>query len=78
MKRQDLIDNILDLKSALYFIRKETEDYFSISEYDSVYGDINEYEYNEFDSFKNNKELKEYIKYLRNLVEGYILNDKEW
>ncbi len=72
MKREELIENILDLKSTLYFIRKETEDYFCITEFDSVYGDINNYEYNEFASFKNNKELKEYIKYLRNLVDTYI------
>ena len=76
MKREELIENILDIKNTLYFIRKETEDYSYISEFDSVYGDINDYEYNEFDSFKNNKELKEYIKYLRNLVDTYIL--KNW
>ena len=75
MKREELIENILDIKNTLYFIRKETEDYSYISEFDSVYGDINDYEYNEFDSFKNNKELKEYIKYLRNLVDTYILKN---
>ena len=75
MKRQELIDNILDIKRTLYFIRNETEDYTAISEYDSVYGDINDYEYNEFDSFKTNKELKDYIKYLRNLVDSYIMNN---
>lgn len=76
MKREELIENILDLKSALYFIKKETEDFSAITEYDSIYGDICDYEYNEFDSFKNNNELKEYIKYLRNVINNYIL--KNW
>lgn len=77
MKREELIENILDLKSALYFIREETEDFTAITEYDSIYGDINDYEYNEFESFKNNKELKEYIKYLRDVIDKYILKDFE-
>lgn len=76
MKREELIENILDIKHTLYFIREETEDFNAITDYDSIYGDICDYEYNEFDSFKNNKELKEYIKYLRNVINNYIL--KNW
>lgn len=74
MRRQELIENILDIKNTLDFIREETEDYTAITEYDSVCGDINEYEDNDFDMFKSNLELKEYIKYLRDLVESYYLN----
>lgn len=77
MKREELIENILDIKSTLYFIRKETEDFNAITEYDSIYSDINSYEDNEFESFKNNKELKEYIKYLREIIDNYILKDYE-
>ena len=74
MRRQELIENILDIKKTLDFIREETEDYTAITEYDSVCGDINEYEDNDFDTFKSNLELKEYIKYLRDLVDSYYLN----
>ena len=77
MKREELIENILDIKSTLYFIRKEMEDFTAITDYDSIYGDINSYEDNEFESFKNNKELKEYIKYLRDVIDNYILKDFE-
>lgn len=77
MKREELIENILDIKSTLYFIRKETEDFSAITEYDSIYSDINSYEDNEFESFKNNKELKDYIKYLREIIDNYILKDYE-
>lgn len=73
MRREELIENILDIKNTLYFIREETEDMTAVTEYDSVYGDINEYENDRFDSFKTDEELKEYIKYLRDLVEHYIL-----
>lgn len=73
MRREELIENILDIKNTLYFIREETEDMTAITEYDSVYGDINEYENDRFDSFKTNEELKAYIKYLRDLIENYIL-----
>ena len=77
MKREELINNIIDIQNTLYFIREETEDYTAITEYDSIYGDIDSYIYNDFDSFKNKKELEEYIKYLRKVVENYMIKRGE-
>lgn len=78
MKREELINNILDIKETIYFIREETEDYTAVTEYDSIYGDICEYEEDNFEEWTI-KELKDYIKYLREeIVEDYMMNREDY
>lgn len=75
MKREELINNILDIKETIYFIREQEEDYYSLNDYDSIYGDICEYEDNNFEEWTI-KELKDYIKYLREeIVEDYMIKN---
>lgn len=66
--KNKLINEILLLHDKLGLIVEKEYNYESISEFDSVYSDINDYQDNNFEDFKTNKELKEYIKYLENLI----------
>ena len=72
-KRQELINTILDLQDDVRELMYQNSDYYSINDYDLVNSDINSYVENDFISFKNNKDLERYIKYLKE----YILKEKK-
>ncbi len=72
-KRQQLINTILDLQDNVRELMYQNSDYYSINDYDLVNSDINSYVENDFISFKNNKELERYIKYLKE----YILKERK-
>lgn len=67
-RRDEYIKVILDLQEEVRKLAEANYDYYSISEYESVVGDINDYQDNEFEDFKTDKDFKEYIKYLKHLV----------
>lgn len=66
--RNYYIDKINYFHDILRIVRDKHYDYFSISEYDSVYADILDYEDNNFEDFKTDEEFKEFIEYLRHLI----------
>jgi len=66
--RQKLIDEILALHDELRDKRDENEQWDAITEYDCVYSDLLDYEYNQFEDFKNNKELADFKAYLEGLI----------
>lgn len=67
-KRQKLIDTILILQDDVRDLMIENYDFYAITDYDLINSDINSYIENDFESFKSNKDLKEYITYLKNNV----------
>ncbi len=66
--RQKLIDTILTLQDDVRELMYKNSDFYAITEYDMINSDINSYAENDFESFKNNKDLKKYITYLKNDV----------
>ena len=66
--RQFYIDRILFLQDDIRQLAEKYYDYYSVNEYESVNGDINDYQDDDFRCFKNRKELKEYIEYLEGLI----------
>ena len=66
--RQKLIDTILTLQDDVRELMYKNSDFYAITDYDMINSDINNYAENDFESFKNNKELKRYITYLKNDV----------
>lgn len=69
--RQEYIDEILDLQDDVRKLADKYYDYFSINEYECVVSDINDYQDEDFETFESDEELKDYIKYLKDLI-------KEW
>ena len=67
-ERQKLIDTILTLQDDVRDLMIQNYDYYSINDYDLINSDINSYVENDFESFKNNEDLKRYITYLKNDV----------
>lgn len=66
--RENYIETISYYQDILRVIRDYNEDSFAITEYDSVYQDILDYQENGFESFENAKDFEEYIKYLKKLI----------
>lgn len=66
--RKKLIDTILTLQDDVRELMYENSDFYAITDYDMINSDINSYVENDFKSFKNNKDLKKYITYLKNDV----------
>lgn len=65
--RDKYINKISYLQDLLRVVRDYNNDFFSITEYDSVYGDILEYQDNNFEDWKE-KDFKEFIEYLKDLI----------
>lgn len=63
--RQKLIDTILTLQDDVRELMYKNSDFYAITDYDMINSDINSYAENDFESFKSNKDLKEYITYLK-------------
>ncbi len=66
--RQEYIDEILDLQDDVRKLADKYYDYFSINEYECVVSDINDYQDEDFETFESDEELKDYIKYLKDLI----------
>ena len=66
--RQKLIDEILDMHDKLRDARDKHETWDAITEFDCVYSDLLDYEDNQFEDFKNNKELIEFRDYVKDLI----------
>jgi len=67
MKRNLFIKEIEDYQDVIYTLREENYDYFSITEFDSVYQDILDYQEDQFEEWTT-KDFKEFIKYLERLT----------
>ena len=67
MKRDYYIDIIDYYQDILRIIRDKHADYTAITEYDSVYSDILEYQDNDFENWKE-KDFVDFIVYLRDLI----------
>lgn len=68
MRNNIYIDKINFYQDLLKIIRDYNEDYNAITEYASVYQDILDYQDNEFEDFKSDKEFEDFIKYLKKLI----------
>lgn len=66
------IDEIEYLQDLLAIIRDRESDPTAITDYDSVYADILEYQDNDFDSFEDDNDLYDYVNYLKVLIIGAI------
>lgn len=66
--RQEYIDEILDLQDDVRKLADKYYDYFSINEYECIVSDINDYQDEDFETFESEEELKDYIKYLKDLI----------
>ena len=67
MKRELFIKEIEDYQDIVYTLREENQDYYSITEFDSVYQDILDYQEDQFEEWTT-KDFKEFIKYLERLT----------
>lgn len=67
MKRDLFIKEIDDYHDIIYTLKEENYDYYSISEYDSVYQDILDYEDDNYYGWTT-KDFKEFIHYLEELT----------
>jgi hypothetical protein len=66
--REKYIDEIDYLQDLLCVVRDRNEQWDSITEYDSVCGDICDYQDNDFEDFETDEDLKEFIDYLKDLI----------
>ena len=66
--RDKYIDTINYYHDILRVVRDKHADWTAITEYDSVYQDILDYQENDFESFESYKDFQEYIKYLKELI----------
>lgn len=66
--RENYIETINYYHDILRVVRDYKEDPIAITEYDSVYSDILEYEDNDYEQFENEQDYKEFIKYLKELI----------
>lgn len=62
----DIIEN--EYKPKIKELRDNLNDYYSISEYDSVYQDILDYEDNRYEDFETKIDFDKFIFYLKKLV----------
>ena len=69
-KRNSYIDAIDYYQDILRIVRDYNYDFQCISEFDSVYQDILDYQENEFEDFKSDADFKEFIDYLKDLIIG--------
>lgn len=67
MKRDLFINEINDYQDILKTILEESYDYYSVSEYESVYFDITEYEYDKYEGWTT-IDFIEFIRYLQELT----------
>jgi uncharacterized protein YozE (UPF0346 family) len=67
MKKELFIKEIEDYQDIVYTLREENQDYYSITEFDSVYQDILDYQEDQFEDWTT-KDFKEFIKYLEQLT----------
>ena len=67
MKRDLFIKEIEDYHDIIGTLVEENYDYYSISEFESVYQDILDYEEEQFEDWTT-KDFKEYIKYLEDIT----------
>ena len=67
MKRRLFIKEIDDYHDVIYTLREENQDWYGISEFDSVYQDILDYEDTEYEDWTT-KDFKEFIHYLEELT----------
>lgn len=67
-KREQYIKEILDLQDDVRKLADKHYDYFSINEYECIVSDINDYQDEDFETFESEEELKDYIKYLKDLI----------
>lgn len=67
MKKELFIKEIEDYQDIVYTLREENQDYYSITEFDSVYQDILDYQEDQFEEWTT-KDFKEFIKYLERLT----------
>lgn len=67
MKKELFIKEIEDYQDIVYTLREENQDYYSITEFDSVYQDILDYQEEQFEEWTT-KDFKEFIKYLERLT----------
>ena len=61
------IDYISYLQDILGIVREYHQDYYSVSEFDSVYQDILDYQEDEFEGWYT-KDFTQFIDYLRKLI----------
>ena len=73
--RDKYIDKINYLQDLLCIVRDRNEQWDSITEFDSVYGDICDYQDNDFEDFETDDELKDFIDYLKDLIIGGIKDE---
>lgn len=64
---KNYIDKIDYLKEILKVVRDNNQESFSITEYDSVYADILDYQENNFDGWYT-KDFIQFIDYLKKLI----------
>lgn len=67
MKRRIFIKEIDDYYDVIYTLREENQDWYGVSEFDSVYQDILDYEEDKFKDWTT-KDFKEFIHYLEELT----------
>lgn len=73
-KREQYIKEILDLQDVILDLIDKHSDFYTINDYDLINSDINSYADEDFDMFEDDEELKDYIKYLKDVIE---LGDKQ-
>lgn len=71
MKRKYYIDLIDKYHNIIGELRDEYDDGYSISEYDSVYQDILDYEDDEFEDWTT-KDFEDFIEYLGDLTNAKL------
>ena len=67
--RDYYIDKISYYQDILRIVRDKNADYTAITEFDSVYQDILDYQENEFDGWYT-KDFQQFIQYLKELIIG--------
>lgn len=70
-EKNNYIEIIFKYKDIIGELKEENYDYFSISEYDSVYQDILDYEDDGFYNWRK-KDFEEFIEYLGDLTNTKI------
>lgn len=66
--RDYYIDKIDYFREVLRVIRDNNESNLAITEYDSVYQDILDYQENNFEDFKDDSNFIEFLNYLKDLI----------
>lgn len=66
--RDYYIDKINYFQEILRVVRDNNEQSLAITEYDSVYQDILDYQENEFKDFKSDDDFIEFLDYLKGLI----------